>query len=96
MVWIAFAAVASLAQWALERAALLTPMMECTSKLLSGALLIAAGLYQWMPLKVKGPRGWAFDMLCRLPLALMARKAGLICLVGKNISGWPSIAATLH
>lgn len=50
-VWIAFAVAATLAQWGLERAALLTPMMEGTSKILGGAVLIAAGIYQWTPLK---------------------------------------------
>ena len=51
LVWIAFAAAATLAQWALERAALLTLTMEGTSKILGGAVLIAAGIYQWTPLK---------------------------------------------
>jgi predicted metal-binding membrane protein len=40
-----------LAQWALERAALLTPMMEGASEIFGSAVLIAAGLYQWTPVK---------------------------------------------
>jgi predicted metal-binding membrane protein len=50
-VWIGFSALATLAQWALTTLALMTPMMATTSAVLGGALLIAAGLYQWTPLK---------------------------------------------
>jgi predicted metal-binding membrane protein len=49
--WIGFALAASLAQWALERSALLSPMMEGASDVFGGAVLIGAGLYQWTPLK---------------------------------------------
>jgi predicted metal-binding membrane protein len=49
--WTAFALVATSAQWALERATLLTPMMQSTSNVLGAAFLIIAGLYQWTPLK---------------------------------------------
>lgn len=41
----------TLPQWGLHRAALLTPMMVETSLLLGGPLLVAAGVYQWVPLK---------------------------------------------
>jgi predicted metal-binding membrane protein len=51
LAWIAFSLAATSAQWALERAALLTPMMASTSKITGGTLLILAGLYQWAPLK---------------------------------------------
>jgi predicted metal-binding membrane protein len=51
LAWTAFALAATLVQWALERAALLTPMMATASHVLGGALLIVAGLYQWTPLK---------------------------------------------
>ena len=51
LVWAAFSLAATCAQWALERAALLTPMMETSSHVVGGALLIVAGLYQWTPLK---------------------------------------------
>jgi predicted metal-binding membrane protein len=49
--WMGFSLAATLAQWALQRAALLTPMMESASNLLGGLVLIAAGIYQWTPLK---------------------------------------------
>jgi predicted metal-binding membrane protein len=52
-VWSAFSLGATLLQWGLERAALLSPMMAGTGPLLGGALLVAAGLYQWTP-----PRCW--------------------------------------
>jgi predicted metal-binding membrane protein len=51
LAWIAFSLAATSAQWALERAALLTPMMASASKIIGGILLILAGLYQWTPLK---------------------------------------------
>jgi predicted metal-binding membrane protein len=49
--WITFALVATFAQWALERAGLLTPTMEGASDVFGGVVLIAVGLYQWTPLK---------------------------------------------
>jgi predicted metal-binding membrane protein len=46
LVWFGFAFAATDAQWALERAGLLTPMGS-TSNVVAGILLIMAGLYQW-------------------------------------------------
>ena len=51
LAWTAFSLVATSLQWALERAALLTPMMASASNIVGGTLLIFAGLYQWTPLK---------------------------------------------
>ena len=51
LAWIAFSLAATSAQWALERATLLTPMMVSASNILGGVVLIVAGLYQWTPLK---------------------------------------------
>jgi predicted metal-binding membrane protein len=51
LVWTAFSLAATLLHAALEQAALLTPMMASESKLLNGALIIAAGVYQLTPLK---------------------------------------------
>jgi predicted metal-binding membrane protein len=52
LVWLGFAAVATTLHWALERAGLVSPiMMGSRSRWLSGAILIAAGLYQLSPLK---------------------------------------------
>lgn len=49
--WVGFAALATLVQWALHSAALLSPAMSSASYRLSGALLVAAGVYQFTPLK---------------------------------------------
>ena len=65
VVWTAFSAVAAYAQWWLHRAALLSPAMAATSPLLSGGLLIAAGLFQWTPLKHACLQG------CRSPLSFL-------------------------
>ena len=49
--WSGFAAAATVAQWGLHTAALLSPMMVSTSPFLGGALLVAAGVFQWSSLK---------------------------------------------
>jgi predicted metal-binding membrane protein len=49
--WTGFSVAATLAQWGLHSAALLTPMMSSASPLLGGALLVAAGVYQFTPMK---------------------------------------------
>lgn len=61
-VWGGFSAVAALAQWLLHRAALLSPMMVSSSVLLSGVLLLLAGIFQFMSLKYRCLTG------CRAPL----------------------------
>ncbi|MGH6847168.1 MAG: DUF2182 domain-containing protein [Methylocella sp.] len=51
LTWAGFSLVATAAQWALERTALLDPMMAGTSQVFGAIVLIAAGIYQWTPLK---------------------------------------------
>lgn len=51
LVWTAFSAAATLAQGGLHAATLLSPMMETTSPVLGGIILIAAGVFQFTPLK---------------------------------------------
>jgi len=51
VVWTAFSAVATLAQRLFTATDLLTPMMEARAPLVSGSMLMAAGLYQLTPLK---------------------------------------------
>ncbi|MDP6566385.1 MAG: DUF2182 domain-containing protein [Alphaproteobacteria bacterium] len=51
LAWGAFSLLATLIQWGLATAALLSPMMETTSPMLGGGLFIAAGIYQLTPLK---------------------------------------------
>ncbi len=60
--WGAFSLAATLAEWSLEQAALMAPMMETTSAVLGGALFVAAGLYQFTPAK------YACLDKCRSPL----------------------------
>jgi predicted metal-binding membrane protein len=50
-VWAAFSLAAVTMQFGLEIAALLSPMMEATSVVFAATILIAAGVYQWTPLK---------------------------------------------
>lgn len=49
--WTAFSLAATLLQAAFEAGALLTPMLVSDSPWLSSGLLIAAGIYQWLPVK---------------------------------------------
>ena len=49
--WLAFALLATAGQWGLEWAALLTPVMKSANRIFGGMLLLAAGVYQWTPLK---------------------------------------------
>ncbi|WP_316201514.1 MULTISPECIES: DUF2182 domain-containing protein [unclassified Bradyrhizobium] len=51
LAWSGFSLAATVLQWAIERAALLDSRMVLASSLLGGVLLIAAGVYQWTPLK---------------------------------------------
>jgi predicted metal-binding membrane protein len=62
LVWIGFSAVATPAQWGLHAAAVLSPMMASTSSILGGVLLVAAGVFQFTPLKR------ACLVRCRSPL----------------------------
>ncbi|MFQ5382612.1 MAG: DUF2182 domain-containing protein, partial [Dehalococcoidia bacterium] len=51
VVWSLFSLAATLVQWGLDEAALLSPMMVSTSPLLGCGLLIGAGIYQLTPMK---------------------------------------------
>jgi predicted metal-binding membrane protein len=65
LVWGGFSVVATLAQWGLHTAALLSPMVVITSPFVGGLLLMAAGLFQWTPLKS------TCLMQCRSPLGFL-------------------------
>jgi predicted metal-binding membrane protein len=70
LTWAGFALVATAAQWALDRTALLDPKMASASQVFGGLVLIAAGVYQWTPLK---------DMClahCQSPLQFIQRQGG--------------------
>jgi predicted metal-binding membrane protein len=49
--WIAFALAATLAQWALERASLLTSEMQIARNVAGAIILTLIGAYQWTPAK---------------------------------------------
>jgi predicted metal-binding membrane protein len=51
LTWIGFSLAATLVQWVVERAALLDSRMASASNMFGGIVLIAAGAYQWTPLK---------------------------------------------
>ncbi len=68
--WMVFSLAATSAQWALERALLLTPTLTIAGSTLGGALLIAAGLYQWAPLKER------CLSQCHAPLSFIQQHGG--------------------
>jgi len=50
-VWFAFAATATVLQWRLDAAGLLSETMALASMAVAGSVLILGGIYQWTPLK---------------------------------------------
>jgi predicted metal-binding membrane protein len=50
-VWAGYSVCAALAQWGLHEAALLSPAMRTSSPQLGGGILVAAGAYQFTPVK---------------------------------------------
>ena len=50
-IWSGFSVVAAFAQWLLHRYTLLSPTMASRSAILAGLLLLAAGIFQFTPLK---------------------------------------------
>ena len=63
--WGVFSLAATAAQWTLDRAALLSPMLATKGPAMGGALLFLAGLYQFAPLKQACLRN------CRSPFAFV-------------------------
>jgi predicted metal-binding membrane protein len=70
LTWVAFALAATLTQWAVERSEWLTPRMAATSAVFGGFVLVAAGLYQWTPIKNACLRQ------CQAPLQFIQRHGG--------------------
>ena len=70
VVWGAFSVLATGLQWALVRVELLGDDMASASPVLVGVLLIAAGIYQWTPLKQ------ACLNHCRAPFDFLTRHWG--------------------
>ena len=65
VIWLGYSVAAAGAQAGLHAAALLSPGMTATSPLLTGGLLVAAGAFQWTPLKR------ACLAACRSPLSFL-------------------------
>jgi predicted metal-binding membrane protein len=65
VVWWGFALLATLIQWGLHQASLLSSMMGNITPVLGGTLLIAAGVFQWTPFK------YACLKHCRTPIGFM-------------------------
>jgi predicted metal-binding membrane protein len=70
LAWLGFSLAATIVQWAIERAALLDSRMANVSNLLGGIVLIATGIYQWMPLKD------VCLVQCQTPLQFLMRNGG--------------------
>jgi predicted metal-binding membrane protein len=66
-VWLAFGLAATAAQWALDKAGLLSTTMITNDHMLAGSLLVYAGIYQWGPVKQ------ACLIHCRTPQEFLAR-----------------------
>jgi predicted metal-binding membrane protein len=85
--WTAFSVVAVLMQWGLERAGLLDSMMASSSRQFSAILFIAAGAYQWTPLKdaclsrCRSPAGFILSEWRdgQLGALVMGLRHGLFC-----------------
>jgi len=84
LAWAGFSLLATLLQAALSRAALLTPDMASTNDMLGGAILIAAGLYQWTSLKERCLAN------CRSPLSFLQQHGGF------KRRALPSLGLGLH
>ena len=67
LLWGVFSFVATLVHMALEHAALVSSAMRATTSFLAGLLLVAAGIYQWTPLK------HACLTNCRSPIHFVTR-----------------------
>ncbi len=70
LAWAGFSLLATSTQWALEQAALLTPMMASRNHVFGGLVLITAGLYQWLPMK------YSCLTQCRAPLSFVMSHGG--------------------
>src|SRR5437667_10920612 len=68
--WIGFSLAATFVQWGFERTALLDSRMASASNVLAGMVLIAAGVYQWTPLK------HVCLVQCQTPLQFLIRHGG--------------------
>lgn len=68
--WAEFALLAALAHWWLESSRMLTPTLQIHGSIAGAALLILAGIYQWLPWKA------ACLARCRAPLDFIQQHGG--------------------
>ena len=93
VIWVGFAAAATVGNWALHTHALMSSMMgsmlgSSTSSILGGSLLLASGIFQWTPLKdaclSRCRTPWGFVMSYwregKGGALLMGLQHGLLCL----------------
>jgi predicted metal-binding membrane protein len=88
LVWFAFSAAATLAQWMLQAMGWVDPMIVSTSAVLTALLLLIAGIYQFSPLKkiclarCRTPIGFLIGEWRAGPSGafLMGIRHGLLCL----------------
>ena len=88
VVWSVFAALATALQWLLQTTGLVTTMMQSASSYFSAALFLAAGLYQFSPLKqrcltfCRSPNSFILSEWREgaLGAAIMGVRHGLFCL----------------
>ncbi|MEJ8475929.1 DUF2182 domain-containing protein [Roseibium algae] len=71
-IWLGYAVVATVAQWGLVNASLLSPMMAPISMAFSASVLLAAGIYQFTPAK------HACLLRCWYPRFVFSSKADLM------------------
>jgi predicted metal-binding membrane protein len=67
LIWAGFSLIAALAQWWLEGIGLISMAMPSTSAVLGGVILLAAGLYQFTPIK------GACLRYCQSPVLFLSR-----------------------
>lgn len=79
LAWAGFSVLATLAQFALSQAALITPMAAISQHWVGAAVLLAAGFYQWTPLKQ------TCLTRCRTPLSFIQAHGGFKGAAGASV-----------
>ncbi|MEO6185730.1 MAG: DUF2182 domain-containing protein, partial [Steroidobacteraceae bacterium] len=79
LAWAAFSLFATLLHWWLESSALMAPTMQAANTHLAGAVLCAAGLYQWLPIKNR------CLTQCRAPLQFIQQHGGFQAHAGGSL-----------
>jgi predicted metal-binding membrane protein len=81
LIWAGFSLVATLTQWGLQRAGLLSMAMASTNATVGGVILLAAGLYQFTPVKSACLR------YCQSPVLFLSRhwRPGLLGSLGMGL-----------